>query len=50
MHSPLAFYLGLLIVIATHTHMLVVLMPSSQQTYHAYINLAAAALMFYGAR
>ena len=50
MHSSFAFYLGLLVVVATHTHMLVVLMPSSQQTYHAYLNLAAAALILYGGR
>jgi hypothetical protein len=44
------FYIGLLIVVATHTHMLVALMPQSQQTYHAYLNLAAAALILYGRR
>jgi hypothetical protein len=48
MRSPIAFYSGVGIVVATHTFMLVQLMPSSQQTYHAYLNLAAAGLILYG--
>ena len=48
MKSPAAFYTGLGIVAATHTYMLVQLMPEAQQKYHAYLNLAAAGLILYG--
>lgn len=49
MRSALAFYSGVGIVVATHTYMLVDLLPASQMTYHAYINLAGAGLILYGA-
>ena len=48
MRSPIAFYSGVGIIVATHTYMLVQLMPSSQQTYHAYLNLGAVGLILYG--
>ena len=48
MRSSIAFYSGVGLVVATHSFMLVKLMPQSQQTYHAYLNLAAAGLILYG--
>ena len=48
MKSPVAFYSGVGIVVATHTYMLVQLMPQAQQIYHAYLNLAGAGLILYG--
>jgi hypothetical protein len=49
MRSPLSFYTGVGIVIATHAYMFVKLMPPAQMKYHAYLNLGGACLILYGA-
>ena len=49
MKSPLAFWTGTAFVVGTHAWMIAQMMPASVQKYHAAGNLAAAALMVYGA-
>ncbi len=42
-----AFWVGAVIVIATHIYMLVAGLPASQMMAHAILNLVAAALMVF---
>jgi hypothetical protein len=43
-------WLGLAIVVLTHLYMLMYGMPSSSMAVHAYLNLAAAALIIFGGK
>ena len=49
MNSPVAFWSGVTLVVATHAYMLAQGLPENQHTYHAYLNLAGAGLIVYGA-
>ncbi|MEK9152694.1 MAG: hypothetical protein AAB692_04990 [Patescibacteria group bacterium] len=43
-----SFWLGLVIVAATHVYMLALGLPPAQMTAHAVLNLVAATLMTFG--
>jgi hypothetical protein len=43
-----AFWIGLILVAATHVYMLALGLPASQMMAHAILNLVAAALMAFG--
>jgi len=45
--SKWTFWVGVLIVIATHIYMLLAGLPQSQMAAHAVLNLVAAGLLLY---